>query len=59
MSMANLSKIRRDQMIGFLEELKLQHNDDASIRAFNEIENHLRDKKYGIVWEEHSEEVDD
>ena len=46
-------------MIGFLEELKLQHNDDASIRAFNEIENHLRDKKYGIVWEEHSEEVDD
>lgn len=57
--MANLSKIRRDQMIGFLEELKQQHNDDASIRAFNEIENHLRDKKYGLVWEEHSEEVDD
>ena len=46
-------------MIGFLEELKHQHNDDASIRAFNEIENHLRDKKYGLVWEEHSEEVDD
>lgn len=45
-------------MIGFLEELKQQHNDDASIRAFNEIENHLRDKKYGLVWEEHSEEVD-
>lgn len=57
--MANLSKIKRDQMIGFLEELKQQHNDDASIRAFNEIENHLRDKKYGLVWEEHSEEVDD
>ena len=57
--MANLSKIRRDQMIGFLEELKQQHNDDVSIRAFNEIENHLRDKKYGLVWEEHSEEVDD
>ena len=46
-------------MIGFLEELKQQHNDDASIRAFNEIENHLRDKKYGLVWEEHTEEVDD
>ena len=36
-------------MIGFLEELKQQHSDDASIRAFNEIENHLRDKKYGLV----------
>ena len=57
--MANLSKIRRDRMIGFLEDLKKTHNDDASIRAFNEIENHLRDKKYGLVWEEHSEEVDE
>ncbi len=57
--MANLSKIRRDNMIAFLEELKKQHTDDASIRAFNEIENQLRDKKYGLVWEEHSEEVDE
>lgn len=46
-------------MIGFLEELKQHHNDDASIRAFNEIENHLRDKKYGLVWEEHTEKVDE
>ena len=53
--MANLSKIRRDKMIAFLEELKKQHSDDDSIRAFNEIENQLRDKKYGLVWEEHSE----
>lgn len=57
--MANLSKIKRDKMIAFLEELKKQHSDDDSIRAFNEIENQLRDKKYGLVWEEHSEEVDD
>lgn len=57
--MANLSKIRRDSMIAFLEELKRQHIDDASIRAFNEIENQLRNKKYGLVWEEHSEEVDE
>ena len=46
-------------MIAFLEGLKKTHGDDASIQAFNEIENHLRDKKYGLVWEEHSEEVDD
>lgn len=57
--MANLSKIKRDQMIAFLESLKESHSDDASIQAFNEIENHIRDKKYGLVWEEHSEEVDD
>ena len=41
--MANLSKIKRDKMIAFLEQLKEQHSDDESIRAFNEIENHLRD----------------
>ncbi len=46
-------------MISFLEGLKKTHTDDASIRAFNEIENQLREKKYGLVWEEHSEEVDD
>lgn len=57
--MENLSKIKRDNMIAFLEELKKTHSDDASIRAFNEIENHLREKKYGLVWEEHSEEVDE
>lgn len=57
--MANLSKIKRDNMINFLENLKKQHSDDASIRAFNEIENHLREKKYGLVWEEHSEQVDE
>ncbi len=57
--MANLSKIKREQMLTFLEELKSKNNDDDSIRAINEIENQLRSKKYGLVWEEHSEEVDE
>ena len=57
--MANLSKLKRDQMIAFLEKLKEAHSDDTSIQAFNEIENHIRDKKYGLVWEEHSEQVDE
>ena len=56
--MANLSQIRRDKMVQFLDELKKEHSDDASVRAFNEIENHLKDKKYGLVWEEHEEQVD-
>lgn len=46
--MSNLSKIKRDNMIAFLEELKKTHSDDASIRAFNEIENHLREKS--MAW---------
>ena len=45
-------------MLDFLETLK-KHLDDESIRAFTEIENQLRDKKYGLVWEEHSERVDE
>ena len=57
--MANISKEKRDRMLAFLEELKKTHSDDASIRAFNEIENHLKEKKYGLVWEEHTEEVDE
>lgn len=57
--MANLSKQKRDRMLAFLEELKKTHDDDASIQAFNEIENHIREKKYGLVWEEHSEKVDE
>lgn len=57
--MANITKQKRDQMIAFLEELKKEHSDDASVRAFNEIENHLKEKKFGLVFEEHTEEVDE
>ncbi|MGM9646187.1 MAG: site-specific DNA-methyltransferase [Eubacteriales bacterium] len=57
--MANISKLKRDRMLAFLEELKKTHSDDESICAFNGIENALREKKYGLVWEEHTEEVDD
>ena len=56
--MANLSQIRREQMIAFLEKLKEQHNDDESLIAFNQIEKELTSKKYGLVWEEHEEAVD-
>ena len=52
--MPNLSQIKRQRMLDFLETPKKEHTDDESIRAFTEIENQLRDKKYGLVWEEHS-----
>ena len=57
--MANLSKIKRQRMLDFLAEVKKEHTDDESIRALSEIENHILDKKYGLVWEEHTEHVDE
>lgn len=56
--MSNLSKIRRNQMLDFLEKLKEQHSDDESLIAINQIEKELTSKKFGLVWEEHEEEVD-
>ena len=56
--MANISQIKRDKMLDFLETLKEQHKDDASLMAINQIEKELTSKKYGLVWEEHEEEVD-
>ena len=56
--MSNLSKIRRDKMIEFLETLKEQHSDDESLISINQIEKELVSKRYGLVWEEHEEAVD-
>lgn len=57
--MANLSQIKREKMLKFLETLKEQlRRDDESLIAINQIENELTSKKYGLVWEEHEEEVD-
>lgn len=55
--MANLSKIRREKMLEYLEKLKKLNSDDEHTRAITEIENALNEKKYGLVWEEHSEKV--
>lgn len=46
-------------MLEYLEKLKEINNDDENIRMITEIENTLNEKKYGLVWEEHSEKVDE
>ena len=46
--MPNLSQIKRQRMLDFLETLKKEHTDDESIRAFTEIENQLRDKNMDL-----------
>ena len=57
--MANLSKIKREKMLEYLKRLKEINNDYESIRAIIEIENALKEKKYGLVWEEHSKKADE
>ncbi len=57
--MANLSKIKREKMLDYLENLKEINTDDENIRAITETENAFNEKKYGLVWEEHSEKVDE
>ena len=42
--MANLSKIKREKMIKYLEELKKMNDDEENIRAITEIENALNEK---------------
>ena len=58
--MANLSQLRRQRMLAFLEKMREQHKDDDEVLvAINEVENEINEKKYGLVWEEHSEEVEE
>ncbi len=56
--MANLSEQKREKMLQILDALKAQHKDEETIIAINEIKNEINSKKYGLVWEQHEENVD-
>ncbi len=57
--MPNLSQKKRQRMLEFLNKIKEEHkSDDEMLIALGEIENELVSKKYGLVWEEHEENVD-
>lgn len=56
--MANLSQQKRDRMMGFLKQLKESSTDESVLMSIAEIENELLEKKYGLVWEQHEEQVD-
>lgn len=45
-------------MLEYLNHLKEIHTDDESRIALEKIETALTQKKYGLVWEKHEEEVD-
>lgn len=58
--MKNLSKAKRDLLLEKIEEIKQNYIDDEqTIFLLNEIENELTEKKYGLVWEQHEERVDE
>ncbi len=57
--MPNLSQIKRQRMLDFLNKLREEHkDDDSALIALGEIESELNAKKYGLVWEQHEEAVD-
>lgn len=57
--MPNLSKLKRERMLAFLQKIKDEHRDDDDVLiALGEIESELTSKKYGLVWEQHEEAVD-
>ena len=59
MMMANLSQQKRERMLAFLDKIRDENKDKEDVLiAINEIENELTRKKYGLVWEEHIENVD-
>lgn len=58
--MKNLTQEKRIRMMRFLESLRESNTDDENaLKAINEIENALNEKKYGLVWEKHTEHVDE
>lgn len=57
--MENLSKQKREEYIAKIEALKQKETIDDADRLFlNNIINELNEK-YGLVWEQHSEVVDE
>lgn len=58
--MSNISKGKRDQMLKVLRTLRETNIENPEIlQTLGEIEYELTHKKYGLVWEHHSETVDE
>lgn len=56
----NLSKKRREKLLEALELMKDKYSDNLNmLNTIIDIENALTEKKYGLVFEEHEEHVDE
>ena len=59
MATTNLSKIRREKMLSTINEIKKSISDEEILNNLSLIENELTKKKFGLIWEEHEERVDE
>ncbi len=58
--MSNLSKLKREKLIEKLNVIRESYIDDDDMRkVLNTIEAELTSKKYGLLWEEHAEKVNE
>lgn len=58
--MANLSKIKRDQLLNEIKTIENKYSSDTdTLNTLNKLKQEITNKKYGLVWEEHSEKVDE
>ena len=56
----NLSKRRREKLLNNIKIMreKLKENADL-VESLADIESELQEKRYGLIWEEHEERVDE
>lgn len=55
----NLSREKREKIISNIEIMRNKLQDEPELLVtLNEIENQLKRKKYGLVWENHEEKID-
>lgn len=59
MGTMNLSKIKREKMLSTIIEIKKGITDETILNNLSLIENELTKKKFGLIWEEHEERVDE
>jgi len=59
----NISKEKRDKLLSKIADIKkFMHNNNADpsfLGYLNELQNEISSKKYGLVYEEHREEIDE
>jgi len=55
----NLSKIKREKLLETISKIKENINDDEVLKNLSQIEFELTRKKFGLIWEEHKERVDE
>ena len=60
MESTNISSKKRKIMLDYLESLRRElSSNPKNEKIISDIEAELNEKKYGLIWEEHEEKVDE